>query len=399
MAELRRQDPVQRLLVYLCAFAFVSLGLPDGLLGVAWPSIRLTFARDLDALGVLLMAATAGYIASSATSGRVLRHMNLGGVLALSCLLTALALIGYTASPHWWMLVPLAAILGVGGGGIDAALNTYAATHHGPRVLNWLHACYGIGAALGPLIMTGVLSRGLPWQRGYVIVGAGQLILAAAFGATRPLWPTTTGSPVDTSRSNAAVLPATIRQTLALPAARLAAATFVVYAGVEASLGAWTYTWLTAARGLPPTEAGAIVSLYWGGLTAGRVLAATTAEGLPPGRLLNLALGGVLAGMLVIVLGSGAVAAAIGIGLAGCACGPIFPTLVATTPARLGAAHTANAVGLQIAAAGLGLSIVPAIVGLAADTYGVGIIASLLVILALGLIGIYRLLDVRAPLA
>lgn len=390
---------MQRLLVVLAASAFVSLGLPDGLLGVAWPSIRLTFARDLDALGMLLVAATAGYIASSATSGRVLRHMNLGGVLALSCLLTALALIGYAMSPDWRLLVALATILGVGGGAIDAALNTYAATHHGPRVLNWLHACYGVGAALGPLIMTGVLSRGLPWQRGYAIVGVAQLLLAAAFGATRPLWPRTSGSPLDPARSDALRAPARISETLALPAARLAAATFIVYAGVEASLGAWTYTLLTAARGFPPSEAGAIVSVYWGGLTAGRILAAAAGGGLAAGRLLNLALAGVLTGTLVIWLGSGALAALIGIGLAGCACGPIFPMLVATTPVRLGTAHTGNAVGLQIAAAGLGLSLVPAAVGLVADAFSIATIAPLLVVLALVLIGVYRLLDVKAPLA
>jgi fucose permease len=388
---------VQRLLVILSACAFVSLGLPDGLLGVAWPSMRLTFARDLDALGLLLVAATAGYIASSATSGRMLRHMNLGGVLALSCLLTALALVGYAVSPDWRLLVALAAVLGVGGGGIDAALNTYAATHHGPRVLNGLHACYGIGAALGPLIMTAVLSRDLPWQLGYAIVGAAQLLLAAAFGATRPLWPRTTRSNIDAARAEVADVPARLGETLALPGARLAALTFVVYAGVEASLGAWTYTLLTAARGLPPSEAGAIVSVYWGGLTAGRVLAASAGGGLPPRRLLGISMAGVFAGTLVIWLGTGAIAALIGIAVAGCACGPIFPTLVATTPSRLGAHHTANAVGLQIAAAGLGLSIVPALVGIMADSFGVPVIAPLVVTLAVLLLAVFRLLERQVP--
>ena len=388
---------MQRLLVVLSACAFVSLGLPDGLLGVAWPSIRLTFARDLDALGVLLASATAGYIASSATSGRVLRHMNLGVVLALSCLLTALALIGYALSPEWQLLVVLATVLGVGGGGIDAALNTYAATHHGPRVLNWLHACYGIGAALGPLIMTTVLSRGLPWQRGYAIVGMAQLLLAAAFGATRPLWPRTSQSHRDAVRPDHTDVSARLRETLALPAARLAALTFVVYAGVEASLGAWTYTLLTAGRGLAPSEAGAIVSVYWGGLTAGRVLAAAAGSGLASRRVLDIAIFGVLAGTVVIWLASSGLGALIGIALTGCACGPIFPTLVATTPLRLGAAHTANAVGLQIAAAGLGLSIVPALVGIMADSLGVPVIAPLLVALAVLLLAVFQRLERHAP--
>ena len=207
-----------RLLVVLSACAFVSLGLPDGLLGVAWPSMRLSFHRDLDALGVLLVMATCGYIASSFASGRVIRKANLGAVLASSCALTAVALLGYSLSHDWRVLVALAAVLGLGGGAVDAALNTYAATNHGPRTLNLLHACYGVGATLGPIVMTAVLSRDQPWQRGYAIVGTAQLLLAAAFATTIRQWPRTGGA-----RSKTDVPAATIRATFALPATRIAA--------------------------------------------------------------------------------------------------------------------------------------------------------------------------------
>jgi fucose permease len=227
---------VKRLLVPLSGLAFISLGLPDGLIGVAWPSIRASFGRDLDALGELLVAATVGYVASSFASGRLLRHSNLGVVLAISCALTASALFGYAGSSRWIAMIGFAVVLGLGGGAIDAALNTYIAIQHSPRMLNWLHACYGIGAAAGPAIMTAVLGMGLRWQRGYLVVAVAQFALAGAFAMTLKWWPTTsTGSgtsPVDGV--------ADIRATLRLPAARLGILTFVAYSGVEASIGAWT---------------------------------------------------------------------------------------------------------------------------------------------------------------
>ena len=383
---------MKRVLVLLSGLAFISLGLPDGLLGVAWPSIRQTFGRELDALGVLLVAATAGYVSASFASGPLLRHLNLGAVLALSCAATALALFGYAAAGAWTVLVSLAVLLGLGGGAIDSALNTYVATNHGHRTMNWLHACYGIGAALGPLIMTTVLSSGGPWQRGYTIVAAVQMMLAAAFVFTLAAWPRAAAA--DPTGPGAA----TIRETLGVPAARLAIATFFVYTGAEASFGAWTYTLLTAARGMSPVEAGAIVSIFWGSLTGGRLLAAFVGGRLTPGRLLNLSFAGVVAGALLLWVDRGDTTSMAGVLLAGCACGPIFPTLVAVTPARLGSAHAANGVGFQIAAAAVGLSVVPGLVGVIAVAAGVETIATLLVALSILLVCVHWLLDTSAPL-
>jgi fucose permease len=147
----------------LASLAFISLGLPDGLLGVAWPSIRGFFGLDIDAVGALLVATMAGYVASSFSSGRLLRRLNVGSVLALSCVLTAGSLLAYGTTSRWAVMIALGITLGAGGGAIDSGLNTYAATHHGARTLNWLHACYGIGAATGPLIMAAVLGMGLGW--------------------------------------------------------------------------------------------------------------------------------------------------------------------------------------------------------------------------------------------
>ena len=273
----------KRLVAPLAALAFVSLGLPDGLLGVAWPSMRVFFGVDLQALGGLLVATTAGYVASSFSSGRLLRQVNLGTVLAASCLLTASGLLGYAAASHWPVVLALGVVLGVGAGAIDAALNTYVATHHGARTLNWLHACFGIGAASGPLMMTAVLQRGSTWQRGYVIVGIAQIALATCFALTFRAWPRSDGFAPSADRSAGA----TMGETLRVPAAWLGMAVFVAYAGVEASIGAWTFTVLTVARHIGIVQAGLLASLYWGGITAGRLLAAIGGGVVPVDVLLT----------------------------------------------------------------------------------------------------------------
>jgi fucose permease len=376
-------------LAVLAGVAFISLGLPDGLLGVAWPSMRLFFGLDIEAVGALLVATMCGYVASSFSSGSLLRRLNVGSVLALSCALTACGLLGYATTSQWPLMVALGVALGVGGGAIDSALNTYAATHHGARTLNWLHACYGLGAATGPLIMTVVLGAGLGWQRGYAMVGLAQLALAACFGATVRWWEST-------EIAGSAPIPppfATIPATLRLAGARLGIAAFFVYAGVEASAGVWTYTLLTEARGADPVNAARAVSLFWGGLTGGRLLAAFAGTRVPPRRMLWAALWGVTLGTMLMWgdISQGLTYA--GVLLAGWACGPIFPTLVAITPARLGAEHAANAVGFQIASAALGLSILPSLVGVAAGAFGIEVIATLLVAMAVLLMLVYRLLE------
>ena len=384
---------MRRLRVLLAGLAFVSLGLPDGLLGVAWPSIRRFFALEVDALGALLVAGTAGYVLSSFSSGRLLSLLNLGTVLALSCACTAAALLGYASLHSWTALVALAVLLGFGGGAIDAALNTYVATRYGPRTLNWLHACYGLGAAAGPVIMTAVLTRGLPWQRGYLLAGAAQLLLAGAFVATRRQWPSVAGQPAHGANEGGE----TIVSTLRLPGAQLGILTFLVYAGVEASFGAWTYTLLTAGRGVATVDAGVIVTAFWAGLTAGRLLMAFGGDLLQTARLLRIAIGGVALGAALVWSNSGIFTTWAGVVLAGVACGPIFPTLVAVTPARLGPAHAANAVGFQIAAASLGLSFVPALVGVLADSWGIEHISSALLGLGLLLSAAHWVLDRMAP--
>jgi fucose permease len=384
-------------LLALSFLGFVSLGLPDGLLGVAWPSIRATFDLPLGALGPLLVMQTAGYVASSAASGRILARTGIGALLALSCLATATSLLGYAAAPAWWVMVALAALAGLGAGAIDAGINTFVATRHGPRTLNWLHACYGLGAAAGPLLVTTLLMMDRPWRSGYAAVGLGQLALAACFAATLRAWPRAAGAGAPAAAGGRAA-PASARETLRLRAAWLGIAAFFVYTGIEAAAGAWLFSLFTEGRGFSPMLAGPWVSAYWGALMAGRLLfgLAVGAGSLQrPLRLALLALA-VAAGLVALRLGPGA--SLFAVVLLGLAAGPVFPSLVSATPMRVGEAHAANAIGFQVAAAALGQSLLPAAVGLAAGRLGLEVVGPILLAAALLLVGIHELLAAcRAP--
>src|SRR4029453_4991795 len=212
---------------------------------------------------------TSGYVFASFVSGRILARISVGALLAASCAATATSLAGYALAPTWWILVGFGVFAGLGAGAIDAGLNTYVATHHSARTLNWLHACYGIGAAAGPALMTAVLMEGHAWQRGYRIVAGAQIALALALAASRSLRPpaTTRTDAPDAGRAAHADAAATLR----LPAAWLGMTCFVLYVGLEQSAGAWAYSHLTEVRGLSTARAGAWVSIFWGGLMAGPV--------------------------------------------------------------------------------------------------------------------------------
>jgi fucose permease len=386
-----RRDKSGLVLIGLAYLSFVSLGLPDGLNGVAWPSIRAYFNLPVDALGALLVMFTIGYLVSSFSSGRLLGLMSVGSLLGLSCLATAASLVGYAVAPAWWVMVALGTLAGLGAGAIDAGLNTFAATEFSARMVNWLHACYGIGAASGPLIMTGVLAANHPWQRGYAIVGGWQLLLAVGFGLTRKFWPAgSAGAPGPASNATERV---SNFRTLKLPVVWLSVAVFFVYTGIEAAAGIWAYSLFTEARAVPMMTAGMWVSIYWGGLTVGRLLSGIVVGFVPAPTLLRCCMCGIALGAALIWLNVAANLSFVGLGLMGLASAPVFPSLIAATPLRLGPAHTGNAVGFQIAAAVHGQSLLPALVGLLAGRFGLEIVAPTLFTAGVLLLALFQALE------
>lgn len=384
------------LLIGLAFAAFISLGLPDGSNGVAWPSIRASFNLPLDAIGSLLATFTFGYLVSSFSSGRLLSLMSVGTLLAASCLVTSVSMIGYALAPEWWVMVAIAALAGLGAGAIDAGLNTFAAAQFSARMVNWLHACYGIGAATGPMIMTSVLAAHHPWQRGYAIVGAAQLALAFCFVMTRRWWPKVSKGIAETPK----VARASNITTLKMPLVWLSIALFLIYTGIEAAAGTWAFSLFTEARAVSISTAGTWVGIYWGCVTLGRLLSGAAAGFVSNDKLVLFGIVGMAVGAALIWSNVTTDLAFVGLGLMGLASAPVFPSLIAATPARLGPAHTANAVGFQIAAAVLGQSFLPAMIGMMARRLGLEIVGPSLFFLAVVLVSLHVSLTLpgwRAP--
>jgi fucose permease len=385
-----RRSPPGFLLVGLAYLSFVSLGLPDGLLGVAWPSIRTFFQLPLDALGTLLVTFTIGYLVSSFGSGRILSRLSVGTLLTLSGLATAASLLGYMMAPRWGIIVALGGLAGLGAGAVDAGMNIYAATHFSARTVNWLHACYGVGATIGPAIMSGVLMANYPWQWGYGIVGLWQALLAVCFGLTRRWW--LTDNPAQGASAPAPVCAASYGRTYRLPVVWWSMSVFFIYTGLEAAAGTWAFSLFYEARGIPLHTAGTWVSVYWGALTVGRFLSGVAVSIVPIRLFLRFCIVGIALGAMLIWLHLNSLLSCLGLTLMGLASAPIFPSLIATTSDRLGGAHTAHGVGLQIAAAVLGQSLVPSFIGVLARHLGLEIIGPSLLATSLLLLLLYEVL-------
>lgn len=347
--------------VVLAFAAFIALGMPDGLLGVAWPSIRAGFGLPLDAAGALVSASVAGYLTASFLSETLMARLGVGGVLAASCALTGAGLVGYTLAPHWGVMVALGVATGLGAGAIDAGLNTYAATHFSAGVMQWLHASYGVGITLGPVLMTAALTSLNAWQVGYAVVARVQVVLAGCFALTLPRWSHPTAP-----THEAASAPLTLRAALGHGRVWVSGGLFFLYTGCEVGLGLWAYSLLTEARGVEPALAGLLAGGYWAMFTVGRVVAGLYANQLSPRRLVQ-------GSLLLAALGAAGLAwnpapwaNVVAVAVIGLAIAPVFPALMSDTQARVGSALTAHTIGLQMALGGLGAALIPSLLGVLA---------------------------------
>jgi fucose permease len=375
-----------RLVLVLAYLGFVSLGLPDGLIGVGWPSIRATYDVPTEAVGLLLTAGTAGYLTSSVAAGFSVARLGVGRLLTLSTALTALALAGYAASPGLAVMTCAAVLLGAGGGAIDAGLNAYAASAFGARHMNWLHAFYGLGVTIGPLVMTTAIAAGGTWRAGYGAVALAQVALAIAFLASLGAWSPTVPAPTP---GPAATVP--VRATLSLPAVWLGMAAFALYVAIEVGAGLWAFLLLTEGRGLGATAAGLCVSGYWGCLFLGRIGQGFLVEHLGIRRVLLGSLGGLIAGSGFVAVPGPAWLAVAGLAVLGLAAAAVFPLLTMTTEDRVGAPHAARAIGLQIGAAGLGGALIPAALGALIGRTSVAALGPALLALAVALLALHEL--------
>lgn len=378
-------------LILLAYVAFIALGMPDGLLGVAWPSMRADFSIPLDSLGMLLFAAVTGYMTSSFLSGALVARMGVGNMLAVSCALTGSALVGYTLVPSWWMMVLLGVVAGLGAGAIDAGLNTYVAAHFSEGLMQWLHASYGIGVTLGPIIMTIALTTLNSWRVGYRVVGGFQIALATCFVLTLPMWSQNDTSVGSDEPNRLTDYKTPMGETLCEPQVWLSALLFLIYVGAEVSLGTWTYSLLIESRGINPTVAGLWVGSYWATFTVGRVVAGLYAKRAGVNLLVQGSLVGALLGAALLVWNPSEAANLLAVALIGFSIAPIFPALMSGTSQRVGAHFAANTIGMQITASGLGAAVIPSLLGVMARQFSLEVIPICLVVMFLGLFGSYRL--------
>lgn len=376
-------------LVILSFVAFVGLGMPDGLLGVAWPSIRSGFSIPLDALGMFLTALVIGYMASSFFSGPIVTRLGVGKVLAISCTLTGVALFGYTFVPEWWMMVLLGVVAGFGAGAIDAGLNTYVAAHFSEGLMQWLHASWGVGITLGPIIMTLGLSTTETWHTGYRIVGGFQLFLAACFVLTLPMWSDNDKPATHDEPKKLTDYKTPMGETMRQPRVWMSALLFFLYVGAEGALGTWIYTLLTESRGIDPTVAGFWAGSYWATFTVGRVIAGLFANRIGINKLVIGGLLGALIGAVLLVWNPSSVVNLLAVAIIGFSIAPIFPAMMSGTSKRVGEHFAANTIGMQMTATGLGTAVIPGVMGVVAKQVSLETIPLILLGVYAGLLGVY----------
>ncbi len=366
----------RQVVLVLSFFAFAVLGMLDGITGVAFALMRVDFGVGLDAMAWILLPSTLGFIISSFFVGRVLTRLSMATVVIGAGLLRSLALLSMGVAPAWWMISATSLLLGLSGGFIDAGMNTWFATRFSPRLMNWLHACFGIGATFSPIILTLLLSAGFSWRSGYLFMMVVQLLVVAVTVATRGRWHVEplplaelegdSSHGAQGTRSQAEPAHANVRDTLRLPAVWLGIAVFLCYTGVELTTANWSYTIFTESRGVAARTAGIWVSLFWGSFALGRIVFGFF-QVKSIANLLRVVMLTALGGTLLFAAAPVGWVAMVGAVVIGFSVAPIFPMLVSETPARLGRAHAQHAIGFQVGAAGIGVALLPSIAGALAE--------------------------------
>jgi fucose permease len=369
-------------LVLLSYLAFFSTALPDSMLGVAWPAMRISFQQPISAAGLVPPLGVAATLVSTTSSGYLLYRIGLGRLLAASSLLSAVAVAGSATSPTMGFFLVSVVLLGLSGGAIDATLNAYAARTFGPRRINLLHASYGVGAAASPLIVSAVVQTGATWRWAYAIVAVLQLALAMVFAVTHRRWAAPSGADVtyddvaveattveDAALGDAAVdhpdKPQDAALVRALPLdAGIGLAAVAVQTGIESGVALWGFTFLTEAVGISPVIAAGLASGYWVAMFVGRIVLGSLAERIGSWHVMGTAVGGMLvaAALAIAATPSTATTAVL---LFGLSTAPMYPLLVLTTAERTSSAVADRLIGLQAAASALGAAVIPLLIGLA----------------------------------
>lgn len=370
-----------QLLLAIIYLAFISLGLPDSLLGAAWPSMYPEFQVPVSYAGIISMVIALGTVISSLMSDRLTKRLGAGLVTAISVAMTALALFGFSFSHSFWVLILWSIPYGLGAGSVDAALNNYVALHYKSRHMSWLHCMWGVGASAGPYIMGFALSHGQNWNGGYRYIGILQVILTFILFISLPLWKKKKKKKDAASESNATsdhIL--TLREIFAIPGVKSVMLMFFCYSAIEQTSGLWASSYLVLHKGVAPETAATFASLFYIGITIGRAISGFITMKLNDTQMIRLGQGIILLGVLALFLPLGSTISLIGFILIGLGCAPIYPCIIHSTPDHFGADRSQAIIGVQMASAYVGTCLMPPVFGLIANNITVALLPAYLIL-------------------
>lgn len=349
------------LLLAIIYVSFVSLGLPDALLGAAWPIMQTELAVPVSYAGGISLIIALGTVVSSLQSDRVTKWLGTGKVMVISVAMTAVAIFGFSVSSRYWQLCLWAIPYGLGAGSVDASLNNYVALHYASRHMSWLHCMWGLGASIGPYIMGVALTGGLSWNRGYGIIAVLQVLLTLILVFSIPLW-----KKRNTGAVNEKAEPLKLKQIIAIPGAKEVMLAFFCNCALEQTAILWGSSYLVMCNGMPEEQAASLASLYLIGLTAGRGLNGFLTYKLKDANLIRLGQAVIGLGVLIMLLPMGAMASFVGLLLCGLGSAPVYPCIIHSTPEHFGEENSQALIGVQMASAYVGICVMPPIFGLIA---------------------------------
>ena len=382
------------LLLAIIYISFISLGLPDALLGAAWPTMHLGLGVPLSYAGGIAILIAAGTVVSSLMSDRLTKWLGPGKVTAISVGMTAVALYGFSVSTEFWHLCLWAIPYGLGAGSVDASLNNYVALHYASRHMSWLHCMWGVGASVGPYIMGAALTGGMSWNSGYRYIALFQLVLTAVLFLSLPMWKKRKDT-LDASGKPAA--PLTLKQIFAIDGAKEILLAFFCYCAAEQTAILWSATYLVRHWGMAEEIAASFGSLFLIGLTVGRALSGFVTYKLNDANMIRLGQGIMVLGIVVMVLPLGQTVAMAGLMLIGLGCAPIYPCVIHSTPDHFGEENSQAIIGVQMASAYVGICAMPPLFGLIANYISVSLLPLYLAIITAVMIVMCERLNRKQP--
>ncbi len=352
------------LLLAIIYVSFVSLGLPDALLGAAWPTMQAELNVPLSYAGGISLIIAIGTVISSLQADRLMKWLGTGKIMVISVAMTAAAIFGFSVSHTYWQLCLWAIPYGLGAGSVDAALNNYVAIHYASRHMSWLHCMWGLGASLGPYIMGAALTGGMSWNTGYGAIALLQAVLTLVLLLSLPLWK----KPADAPENGVRAKPLTMKQILSIRGAREVMIAFFCYCALEQTAILWGSSYLVVNNGMNEETAASLASLFLMGLTAGRALNGFLTYKLSDTNLIRLGQGIIGLGIVIMLLPLGDTASFAGLMLCGLGCAPIYPCIIHSTPTHFGEENSQALIGVQMASAYIGICCMPPIFGLIANS-------------------------------